>query len=261
MRRHKSVAEGQANRLRSSLAVSLASHALAAGFIVAAIRSSPVRPITLRPQRPDTTNSTRVFSVDPRPAGGGDSGGNRAKVRDPTHPVSVHRASPPPQPIVATEKPIEAFAPLIPGLIDPRTEAVSRGDTSDAREDDGSGGGRHGGDGPGIRPGSGPGPGSGDDGGDGPGRGATAPRLVHDVKPQYTAAAMNARIQGTVRLECVVRSDGHVGRVRIVRSLDSVFGLDREAIDAARQWEFVPGMYGGRPVDVLVTIELLFTLR
>jgi TonB family protein len=84
---------------------------------------------------------------------------------------------------------------------------------------------------------------------------------VREVKPQYTAAAMNARIQGTVRLECVVQSDGHVGRVRVVRSLDPVFGLDREAIDAARQWVFVPAMRAGKPVDVVVTIELLFTLR
>jgi TonB family protein len=49
--------------------------------------------------------------------------------------------------------------------------------------------------------------------------------------------------------------------VQVVRSLDSAFGLDQEAIKAARQWRFAPGTRLGEPVPVLVTIELTFTLR
>ena len=64
-----------------------------------------------------------------------------------------------------------------------------------------------------------------------------------------------------VLLQCVVKSDGSVGDVQVVRSLDSAFGLDQEAIKAARQWRFAPGMRLGEPVPVLVTIELTFTLR
>ena len=59
-------------------------------------------------------------------------------------------------------------------------------------------------------------------------------------KPQYTADAMRAKVQGTVLLECVVMPDGSVGNVEIVRSLDSTFGLDQEAIKAAKQWRFRP---------------------
>jgi protein TonB len=87
------------------------------------------------------------------------------------------------------------------------------------------------------------------------------PRLIREVKPQYTADAMRAKIQGTVLLECVILPDGTVGRVEVVRSLDPTFGLDQEAIKAARQWRFVPGTRFGEPVAVLVTIELTFTLR
>ena len=79
-------------------------------------------------------------------------------------------------------------------------------------------------------------------------------------KPQYTADAMRAKVQGTVLLECVVMPDGSVGNVEIVRSLDSTFGLDQEAIKAAKQWRFRPGTRFGEPVAVLVTIELTFTL-
>ena len=58
-----------------------------------------------------------------------------------------------------------------------------------------------------------------------------------------------------------MRPDGSVGDVQVVRSLDPTFGLDQEAIKAARQWRFAPGTRLGEPVPVLVTIELTFTLR
>jgi protein TonB len=87
------------------------------------------------------------------------------------------------------------------------------------------------------------------------------PRLIHDEKPLYTADAMRAKIQGTVVLECVVNPDGTVGDVTVVRSLDATFGLDQEAVKAARKWRFVPGRRLGQPVPVLVTLELTFTLR
>jgi TonB family protein len=52
-----------------------------------------------------------------------------------------------------------------------------------------------------------------------------------------------------------------VGKVDVVKSLDPTFGLDGEAVKAAKQWRFVPGTRFGEPVAVLVTIELTFTLR
>jgi protein TonB len=72
---------------------------------------------------------------------------------------------------------------------------------------------------------------------------------------------MRAKIQGEVLLECVVGTDGNVGNIRVMRSLDSTFGLDQEAIKAARQWRFAPGTRFGEPVPVLVTIAIQFTLR
>ena len=87
------------------------------------------------------------------------------------------------------------------------------------------------------------------------------PRVIREVRPQYTSEAMRAKVQGTVLLECVVRPDGSVGDVTVVRSLDPTFGLDQEAIKAAKNWRFQPGMRMGEAVAVLVTIELTFTLR
>jgi len=92
-----------------------------------------------------------------------------------------------------------------------------------------------------------------------PGDGVSAPILVKEVKPQYTAEAKKAKIQGTVTLECVVQPDGTVGEVRVTKALDP--GLDQEAIKAVKQWRFKPGTKDGKPVPVLVTLELTFTLR
>jgi TonB family protein len=92
-----------------------------------------------------------------------------------------------------------------------------------------------------------------------PGDGVSLPVVVKEAKPQYTADAMRARVQGTVTLECVVQPDGTIGEARVTKSLDP--GLDEEAIKAVRQWRFKAGLKDGKPVPVRVTLEMTFTLR
>ena len=92
-------------------------------------------------------------------------------------------------------------------------------------------------------------------------QGVTLPRVVREVKPEYTAAAMQARIQGTVWLTVVVLASGEVGDVTVAKSLDAEHGLDQQAIDATRQWTFEPGTMKGQPVPVEITIEMTFTLK
>lgn len=91
--------------------------------------------------------------------------------------------------------------------------------------------------------------------------GITLPRVVKEVKPVYTPAAMKAKIQGTVWMTAVVLASGDVGDVAVVKSLDTEHGLDQQAIDATRQWKFEPGTREGKPVRVEVTIEMTFTLK
>lgn len=91
--------------------------------------------------------------------------------------------------------------------------------------------------------------------------GVTAPRLLREVKPTYTEAGMRARIQGIVRVQCVVLTDGSVGAVRVVQSLDATSGLDDAAIAALKQWRFAPATRDGVAVPVVVNVELSFTLR
>src|SRR5262245_2470777 len=89
----------------------------------------------------------------------------------------------------------------------------------------------------------------------------TMPILVKDVKPQYTDEAKAARIQGVVRLDAVVLTDGTVGDVTVTQSLDKEHGLDDQAVKAMKQWQFKPGTRGGKPVDVRISVEMSFTLK
>jgi TonB family protein len=89
----------------------------------------------------------------------------------------------------------------------------------------------------------------------------TLPVPVRSVKPGYTAAAMDAHIEGKVLLAVVVLGDGKVGEVTVTESLDKEYGLDTQAVEAARQWLFKPGMKDGKPVAVLITLEMTSTLK
>ena len=60
-------------------------------------------------------------------------------------------------------------------------------------------------------------------------------------------------------LEIVVRRDGTVSNMRVVRSLGA--GLDQKALDAVRQWRFGPAKRQGVPVDVVVEVSVEFRLR
>lgn len=216
----------------------------------------------------------------PGPGGGGGGGGNR--MPDPPRKaelpgrekISVPVTKPMTAPVRPVEKPEETPPPAQELTIPARAMGSStetlpgaiEGTSASASLGPGTGGGAGTGTGTGIGPGTGSGLGPGYGGGFGggayqPGAGIENPRVIREVKPQYTAEAMRAKIQGVVLLEAVVEPDGTVGDVRVVRSLDPVFGLDQEALKAARQWRFVPGRRQGQPVPVLVSIELTFTLR
>jgi periplasmic protein TonB len=90
---------------------------------------------------------------------------------------------------------------------------------------------------------------------------AVPPKPIKIVKATYTDEARAAKIQGVVVIEAVVLPDGTVGSVKVVRSLDTKFGLDTQALNATKQWTFTPGTRDGKPIPVMVSIEQTFFLR
>jgi TonB family protein len=81
------------------------------------------------------------------------------------------------------------------------------------------------------------------------------PAKTKDVKPIYPRDAIFAKIGGTVILEAVIGKDGRVRSLRVVRSLP---GLDEAALDAVSQWEYTPTRKDGALVEVLLTIGVDF---
>ena len=92
-----------------------------------------------------------------------------------------------------------------------------------------------------------------------PGSGVTLPVVVKEMKPVYPRDVLPEKVQGSVWMRCVVLPDGKVGDIEVTRSLHP--RLDREAVQAATQWEFKPGTKDGKPVAVEITLEMTFTLK
>ena len=86
-------------------------------------------------------------------------------------------------------------------------------------------------------------------------------RSTKQVKAEYTPEAMQNRIEGKVGLDAVVLADGKVGDVTVTESLDTIYGLDKNAVAAMKQWEFKPGMKDGKPVAVRIHVLINFTLK
>lgn len=89
-------------------------------------------------------------------------------------------------------------------------------------------------------------------------RGVVKPTLVKRAEPRYTDEARRREITGWVLLEAVVQTDGRVGDVRVLHSLDALYGLDDAAIKSAREWRMTPATLDGRPVPIAVTLQIGF---
>jgi protein TonB len=85
-----------------------------------------------------------------------------------------------------------------------------------------------------------------------------APAQTKRVNPPYPPEAQAAGVQGIVILEATIGADGKVTDVRVLRSIPL---LDQAALDAVRQWEYVPTVIGGVAVPVVMTVTVSFTLK
>jgi protein TonB len=229
-----------------------------------------------------------VFMATPGPGGGGGGGGLLQKapprgamregrqnprmsspmpVRQPQKPIAPAMA--PPEPTPAPLKAEQLPAVVAPILAVPADKMSRIGMlTQTPAENDSRGSGRGGGvgtgTGTGVGAGDGPGVGPGSGGGIGggpyrPGSGIEAPRLIREVKADYTEDARQRGVEGGVILEIVVRGDGTVGDVKVLQGLAG--GLNDRAVQAVRQWRFSPALRLGAAVDVIVEVAVEFKLR
>jgi TonB family protein len=188
-------------------------------------------------------------------------------VRLPPRPIEPVAAPPEPKPAPLASEPLPiVVAPIVSAPADSRNrvgilmqtnaEADSHGPGRANGVGSGTGTGVGEGDGAGIGRGSGGGIGGGPYRG---GSGIEPPRLLQEVKADYTEEARQRRIVGDVILEIVVRKDGTVGDVKVLQGLGS--GLNDRAVQAVRQWRFAAARRQGTPVDVIVEVAVEFKIR
>ncbi|HKG96852.1 MAG TPA: energy transducer TonB [Pyrinomonadaceae bacterium] len=77
-------------------------------------------------------------------------------------------------------------------------------------------------------------------------------------EPTYTREARRFGVQGVVILKVLLRADGKLDRVRVVRRVP--YGLTENAIRAACEIKFKPAMKAGKEVSQWVTLEYVFRL-
>jgi TonB family protein len=89
------------------------------------------------------------------------------------------------------------------------------------------------------------------------GNGVTAPVPLSMPTPRYPEEARNVYVSGIVLLQAIIRKDGTVTDVKVIKGLGH--GLDESAIDTiTTKWRFKPGTLNGNPVNVIVNIETRF---
>jgi TonB family protein len=85
------------------------------------------------------------------------------------------------------------------------------------------------------------------------------PQITKEVKPIIPQAAIDAGVNGKVKVKLWIGRDGKPRKAEVVESVDK--SLDQSCVDAAMQFEFTPAMMGEEAVAVWVTIPFVFTTK
>src|SRR5579863_4036476 len=86
--------------------------------------------------------------------------------------------------------------------------------------------------------------------------GLSAPTATRKIDPAYPLQLMRENVAGTMIVYAIIRADGSVGAVRILRGIDD--RIDPLASQAISQWQFRPATKNGEPVEVEATFLIPF---
>ena len=82
--------------------------------------------------------------------------------------------------------------------------------------------------------------------------------LIHRVAPVYPKLAIQAHIQGDVKVVAVIDEDGSVRRLRLISGHPF---LVNAAMDAVKLWRYRPARENGVPVEAAVFVTVPFRIR
>jgi TonB family protein len=84
----------------------------------------------------------------------------------------------------------------------------------------------------------------------------SAPSPLRKIDPKYPQDLMKEHVEGEVILYGVIRADGTVDSIQIVRGVDKQ--LDANAVEAFGQWKFRPATKDGQPVALEAIVHIPF---
>jgi protein TonB len=85
-----------------------------------------------------------------------------------------------------------------------------------------------------------------------------AAKLIAQPTPLYPPLARSARIQGTVRFNAVIGTDGKIQNLTFVSGHPLLTPAAQEAV---KRWIYQPTLLNGEPVEVVTQIDVNFTLQ
>ena len=83
---------------------------------------------------------------------------------------------------------------------------------------------------------------------------------LRNAPPRYPLIARRNGVEGTVRLKVLVTRDGRAAHVQLDQTSGSSV-LDNAALDAVRNWQFVPARRGQDPIESWVVVPVVFKLE
>jgi protein TonB len=86
----------------------------------------------------------------------------------------------------------------------------------------------------------------------------SGPVPLKKVDPKYPQTLMAERVEGEVVLYAVIRRDGSVDSIQLVRGIDQQ--LDANAMKALAQWQFRPASRQGTPIELEAIVHIPFRL-
>lgn len=85
-----------------------------------------------------------------------------------------------------------------------------------------------------------------------------SPRRLSAVEPVYPVLARRSGIEGNVVIQADIDATGKIAGMKVV---SGPAPLQQAALDALRQWKYVPGLLNGQPIASRITVTVQFRLK
>lgn len=85
------------------------------------------------------------------------------------------------------------------------------------------------------------------------------PQPTFQGRPQYPFELRARLVSGETLIHLVVRRDGSVSDVRVVRATDPLFGI--AGAEAVAKWVFRPALVNGSPVNCALEVPVKFRVK